>query len=367
MPPVLPDRPTSGPLRGRAAQLNPPNRFEPVRLSIDGDHLDELRLEHPDGIQHPTRVFKDSAKTILNRVDSPDVPMGWTINAYRGCEHGCIYCYARPTHETFGLSCGVDFDTRIFAKTDAPDLLRRELAKPSWHGEPIAMSGITDPYQPIERELKITRALLEVMAECLQPVGLITKNRLITRDIDLLSHLARHEAASVAISITTLDPALAQKMEPRASSPRDRLRAIRELSDAGIPVAVMTAPIIPGLNDREIPALLKAAAEAGATRAGHVLMRLPWQVKDLFLEWLARELPDRAAAVEARIREVRGGALSDPRFGTRMTGIGQRADQIHELHKLFCRRYALNTTPSRPLSSAHFRRPEAPGQSRLFA
>ncbi|GJM19245.1 MAG: radical SAM protein [Phycisphaeraceae bacterium] len=366
MPPEHDDHLTSGSLRGRGAQLNPPNRFEPVRLSIDGDYMDSVHAEHPEGVQARTQVFQDFAKTILNRVDTPDVPMVWTVNPYRGCEHGCIYCYARPTHETFGLSCGVDFETKVFAKLEAPELLRRELNRRSWWGEPIAMSGITDPYQPVERELEVTRGCLRVMADARQPVGIITKNRMVTRDIDLLAHLAGYDAASVAISLTTLDPVLSQKMEPRASSPGARLRAMRELTDAGIPVAVMTAPIIPGLNDREIPALLEAAADAGATRAGMVVMRLPWQVKDLFVEWLHREFPDRAKAIVARIREVRGGHLTDPRFGTRMTGEGERAEQIRQIHTVFCRRYGLNVGERTPLSSAHFRRPELGGQARLF-
>jgi len=366
MAPEQDDRLTSGPLRGRGAQLNPPNRFEPVRLSVDGDYLDEVHAEHPDGVQARTQVFQDYAKTIINRVDSPDVPMGWTINPYRGCEHGCIYCYARPTHETFGLSCGVDFETKIFAKLEAPELLRRELARPLWQGEPIVMSGITDPYQPVERELRLTRRILEVMVDARQPVGIITKNRLVTRDIDLLAELARFDAASVAVSVTTLDAELSQKMEPRASSPKSRLRAIRELSAAGVPVTVMTAPIVPGLNDQEIPALLGAAADAGARWAGHVMLHLPWQVKDLFLEWLAREMPERAAKVEARVREVRGGKLNDPRFGTRFTGEGEWAEQIHRVHKVFCKRHGLNVEPRRRLSSASFRRPEVGGQIRLF-
>lgn len=366
MGPEHDDRLTSGPLRGRGAQLNPPNRFEPVRLSIDGDHLDAVRAEHPDGVQARTRVFQDFARTIINRVDSPDIPMGWTINPYRGCEHGCVYCYARPTHETFGLSCGADFETKIFAKLDAPGLLKRELARPSWWGEPIVMSGITDPYQPVERELRLTRGILEVMADARQPVSIITKNRMVTRDIDLLAHLAGHDAAGVLVSLTTLDAGLSRKMEPRASSPGDRLRAMRELADAGVPVTVMTAPIVPGLNDREIPALLGAAADAGARWAAHVMLRLPWQVKGLFLDWLRRELPDRAARVEARVREVRGGNLNDPRFRTRMSGEGEWAEQIHRVHRVFCKRHGLNAEPRRPLSSASFRRPELGGQIRLF-
>ncbi len=351
--------------RGRGAQINPPNRFEPVRLSVMGETLEEAAREHPDGVQVETVVLEDRARTIINPVDSPDVGMKWTINPYRGCEHGCIYCYARPTHETFGLSCGLDFETRLFAKLDAPALLRRELARPGWRGEAITMSGITDPYQPVERRLRITRGCLEVMAECGQPVSIITKNRLVTRDIDLLAALAARGAAAVFISLTTLDAELSAKMEPRASSPRDRLRAMEELSRAGIPVGVMTAPIVPGLTDQEVPALIEAAAGAGATRAGWVMLRLPWQIKDVFLEWARREFPERAGKIESRIREMRGGKLYDSRAKIRQRGEGPFAEQIAALHAAACRRHGMNSGRVE-LSSEGFRRPEVGGQMGLF-
>ncbi len=359
------DRLTSGPVRGRGAALNPGNRFEKVRLHIMGEHLDERALEAPGGVQIATQVFEDTTRTIINKVDSPDLGFGWTVNPYRGCEHGCIYCYARPGHEYFGLSLGVDFETRIYAKKRAAELLRRELDHPRWAGEPVVMSGVTDPYQPIERELKITRACLQIMAERRQPVGIVTKSAMVTRDIDLLRELARHEAARVAVSITTLDNALASKMEPRASGPQQRLEAVRKLSESGIPVAVLTAPIIPGINDHEIPALLEAARQAGARNAGYIMLRLPHQIKDLFLEWLTRHCPERAAKVEALVREMHGGELYDSRFFVRQRGEGAYAQQIQGTFELFAKRYGLDRRP-RPLNSAAFVRGSAAGQTTLF-
>lgn len=342
--------------RGRGAQLNPPNRFEPVRLSVLGEYMDELARDLPHGAQVPTRVFRDAARSIINRVDSPDMPFNWTINPYRGCEHGCIYCYARPTHENFGLSCGLDFETQLFAKLDAPRLLRRELAHPKWTAEHIVMSGVTDPYQPIERSLRITRECLEVIAECRQPVSIITKGQLVTRDIDLLSDLASHQAARVAISLTTLDASLARAMEPRASAPAARLDAIRACSTAGIPTIAMIAPIIPGMNDQEIPALLAAARDAGAQFAGSTLLHMPHQVSDLFLDWLRRERPLQTRKVELRIRATRNGALNDNAFGARLRGTGVHAEQIRRLFRVHARREGLDGSPA-PLSGAAFRRP----------
>lgn len=357
---------TAGKLRGRGAAINPPNRFEPIRLEVLGEHLDERAIEAPGGTQIPTQVFEDTTRTIINKVESPDIWFNWTINPYRGCEHGCIYCYARPGHEYFGLSLGVDFETKIYAKKRAAELLRRELDHPRWRGEPIVMSGVTDPYQPIERELKITRQCLQIMADRKQPVGIITKSKLVTRDIDLLRELARHDAASVAVSITTLDNALAVKMEPRASSPRDRLDTVRKLAESGIPVTVMTAPIIPGINDHEIPALLEAAKEAGARSASFVTLRLPFQIKDLFLEWVARHFPDRAAKVESLVRDLHDGDLNDPRPFSRMRGEGAYAEQIAATFQLFARKHGLDRK-RRPLSSVSFIPASAGGSSSLFA
>lgn len=345
-----------GAARGRGAGLSPGNRFEGVRLHVLGEALDQAAREHPDGRQVPTETFAERTRTVINRVDSDDLGFHWTLNPYRGCEHGCVYCYARPTHEALGFSCGLDFETKIVVKRDAPALLRRELGRPSWRGEPIMMSGVTDPYQPIEARLRITRGCLEVMAECAQPVSLVTKNRLVTRDIDLLARLADSDAAAVAISVTTLDNRLAAAMEPRASAPADRLSAIRELSQAGVPVMVMAAPVIPGLNDRELPAILQAASEAGASCAGSVLLRLPHQVKDVFLDWLKRRRPEHAARVESLIRQARGGRLNDPRPGVRMKGEGERAAQIRRTVKVFARRFGLSCEAPR-LSSGQFQRP----------
>jgi len=356
-----------GRVRGRGAGLAPGNRFEGVRLHMLGEHLDEEAREHPQGRQVRTETLTDSTRRIINRVDSPDLHFNWTINPYRGCEHGCIYCYARPTHETLGLNCGLDFETKIVAKREAPALLRKELAHPRWKGEPIVMSGVTDPYQPIEAKERITRGCLEVMAECRQPVSLVTKNRMILRDLDLLADLAQDNAASAAISLTTLDNRLASAMEPRASSPRERLEAMKRLSQAGVPVAVMTAPIIPGLNDREIPALLEAAREAGATRAGIVLLRLPHQLKALFEEWLERHFPDRKERVLSLIRDTRGGALYDARPGVRGRGEGAFAEQIRSTFHVFRRRLGFEEAGG-GLSSAAFRAPKTDerGQMALF-
>jgi DNA repair photolyase len=355
---AMPDGLSTGPVRGRGAGLNPANRFERLRLHVLSDHLGTLAVESPEGVQVRTRVLRDRARTIINRVDSPDIPFHWTVNPYRGCEHGCIYCYARPGHEYLGLSSGLDFETTILAKPDAAVLLREALMRPAWEGEPIVLSGVTDPYQPVERALRITRACLEVCAEFRQPVSLITKSHLITRDLDVLAPLAALRAASAAVSITTLRADVAARLEPRASSPRARLDTIRELARAGVPVAVMAAPMIPGLNDHELPAILEAAAAAGATRAGCLLLRLPWRVKDLFLDWLRREFPERAAHVESLIRVTREGALSDPAPFTRHTGVGPYAEQLRATFGVFARRYRLDA-PRTPMART-FRRPPPP-------
>lgn len=331
----------SGHVRGRGAQTNPTGRFEPVRLSVLGEHLDAERAAHPQGRQLATSVRDDHARTIINPVDSPDLHFRWTINPYRGCEHGCVYCYARPGHEYFGLSPGIDFETVIFAKRDAASLLRGELSDPNWVPETIMMSGVTDPYQPVERDLKITRSILEVLAECRQPVALITKNKLILRDMDLLMELHAHRAVHAALSITSLDPALAARMEPRASSPASRLETVRALASAGIPVSVMVAPIIPAINDHEIPRILEAAADAGATSAGTVLLRLPHQNKAIFQAWLAAHFPDRAARVESLIRQCRDGELYRATPGERFTGTGPIAQQIQRTFDVFARRHGL--------------------------
>lgn len=363
-----PSRPRT--LAGRGAGCRPDNRHLPRRREDDWEQVaDDRDFMAARGVgrpgRTPTRFEEDRSRSIVNRNDSPDLPFRWSLNPYRGCEHGCSYCYARPTHEFLGLDAGIGFESRIVAKPDAPDLLRKWLDRPAWSAEPIAFSGVTDCYQPLERELEITRGCLAVAAEYRQPVGLVTKNRLVTRDVDLLGELAKHNAAVVAVSLTTLDTRLARRMEPRTSTPDARLDAIRELTAAGIPTHAMLSPIIPGLNDHEIPALIAAAADAGARSASYTLLRLPGSVREVFFEWLRRCEPDRAPRVEALIRGVRGGALNDSRFGERMRGAGAYAGQVSRTFRVFAARRGLALTP-RPLSSEAFRRPSAQRQRRLF-
>ncbi len=358
-----------GPARRRASGLNPGNRFEETRFHLDGDHADLLAAERSDDgrlRQVPLRVVEDRAKTILNRVTpTSDVPFDWTLNPYRGCEHGCIYCYARPFHEYLGYSSGLDFETRLTAKADAADLLRRELAHPRWAAEPIVMSAITDVYQPIEVERGITRACLEVLAEARQPVSTMTKSALVLRDADLWAELARHDAGRVTITIVTLNDALAKTLEPRAASPAARLRTIRKIVAAGVPVSVNVAPVIPGLTDHEVPAILKAVADAGATRVAWVLLRLPWQLKALFLDWLRRNVhPSRARRVESLVRQARNGKLYDAE--TRWDPQGPVAEATRQAFHVFGRRYGL-VGERAVLSNANFRRPRVPGgQMGLF-
>lgn len=359
-----------GPAHRRGAGLNPGNRFEDIRLHILGEELDRQWVEREEEGGKRNRVerqvFRDRTKKIINRVVSTsDVPFDWTLNPYRGCEHGCIYCFARPYHEYLGLSCGLDFETKLIAKPDAPKLLLRELAAPGWRPEPIVMSAITDIYQPIEHTMRIARQCLEVMAEHHQPVSTMTKSALVLRDVDLWSKLAQKNAGMVIITIVTLDSELAQKLEPRASSPAGRLRAIRELTAAGIPVAVNVAPVIPGLTDTELPQILEAAAKAGARRASWVLLRLPYQVKDLFLDWLERSVhPSRAKKVESMIRQTRGGKLYNANTA-RGRGTGAMPMQLSQIFDIFTRKYGLNRN-IKPLSGAHFVRPDLSGQMKLF-
>jgi DNA repair photolyase len=344
-------------LPGRGTVSNPANRFEHLHVEPDVDfvELDEhgVPVERP----HPrTQFFVDGTESVLVHNDSPDVGPGWGLNPYRGCEHGCPYCFARPYHEYLGWSSGLDFETKILVKPRAPALLRAELSSPKWRPEPIRMSGVADCYQPAERRFKITRGCLEVMAEFRQPVGIITKNFLVTRDLDLLADLARDQCAAVYVTITTLDTGLAGTLEPRAARPEHRLRAIRMLVDAGVPVGVMVAPVIPGLTEHELPAILSAVAAAGATRALYAVLRLPYAVKDLFLQWLELHEPAKKDRVVARLRELRGGKLYDATFGTRMRGEGIFAEQIRLMFDVASRRAGLNRGEL-PLSTAHFRRP----------
>ena len=352
-------QPPAGP-KGRGTRLNPTGRFE--RLAIEPEIPDDTEFQ--DGLPGDprTQYFVDTTRSIISRNESPDVPFTYSLNPYRGCEHGCIYCYARPYHEYLGLSAGLDFETKIFVKERAPELLAAELAKTRWRGEPLAMAGVTDVYQPVERRLRLTRRCLEVMAECRQPVGLITKSALIARDADLLGDLARHGAAHAYVTLTTLDESLRRISEPRAATAEARFSALSALRDRGVPVGVIISPVIPGLTDHEIPAILARAREAGATFAAATMLRLPHGVAALFESWLDEHLPGQKAKVLGRLRQVRGGCLTDTRFGSRMTGDGALADLDAQLFERARERAGLAFDPP-PLSSAHFRRP---GPPRLF-
>src|SRR5690606_12043981 len=349
------------PIRGRGASFNPPNRFEPLSYEPDPEWID------PDEAEpwKTTQYFRDAARTVLTRNSSPDVPFDVGLNPYRGCSHGCAYCFARPNHEYLGLSAGLDFETRIFVKTDAPALLREELSARRWKPEPIIMSGVTDPYQPAERRFRITRGCLEVLAEFRNPIAIITKNHLVTRDVDLLAELAGVGAAVVNLSITSLDQRLQRVMEPRTSAPARRLAAVETLARAGVPVNVMVAPVVPGLTDHEVPAILSAAAAAGARSAGYIPLRLPGAVAEIFQRWLDEHFPDRKDRVRNRIREIRGGRLNDPRFGSRMKGEWAYWEQVSAMFAAVSRREGLDRERF-TLSTAAFRRPDPNGQLGLF-
>ncbi|MEJ0063915.1 MAG: PA0069 family radical SAM protein [Alphaproteobacteria bacterium] len=351
-------------VHGRGALENPAGRFEKLATIEERDD-DFHDPEDESGKRLPTTVFRDASRSVISTNDSPDIGMEASVNPYRGCEHGCIYCYARPTHEYFGLSAGLDFETKIFAKTDAPELLRAKLASKSWEPKVITFSGVTDCYQPIERKMKITRGCMQVLAAFRNPAVVITKNYLVTRDIDIFKEMAAVQAIAVNLSITTLDPKLARAMEPRASRPALRLRAVEELAKAGIPVSVMVAPIVPGLTEHEIPAILEAVANAGARTAHYTVMSLPYGVKDLFQTWIAEHYPDRAKKVLNRIREIRGGKLNDPRFGSRMKGEGVHADQVAQIFAHYKKRYGLDRRYT-ALSTAAFRCGGNDGQGELF-
>ena len=353
-------------LRGRGALENPTGRFEPLKM-VDDPDLEPEKDEEGNYVlpcQVKTQVFRDPSRTIISKNDSPDVCMEVTVNPYRGCEHGCIYCYARPTHEYLGLSAGVDFESKIFAKPDAPRLLEEKLKSKNWEPQAIIFSGVTDPYQPLEKKLKITRACLEVLADFMNPVIFITNNHMITRDIDLLSRLAEKNAVSVNISVTTLDRHLCRIMEPRASTPPMRLKAIEQLSKAGIPTNVLIGPVVPGLTEHEIPAILEACAKAGAESAGYTMLRLPYGVKDLFQTWVREHYPDQADKILNRIRHIRDGKLNNSEFGLRMRGEGFYADQIGHIFDLSRKKYGLTKRSS--LSVDHFRRDARQPQMNLF-
>ena len=354
-----------GPRKGRGSLSNAVGRFEGYdRVEVDDGwgSADEPVL--PLG----TTLTEDTTRTIIARNRSPDVPFDRSINLYRGCEHGCVYCFARPTHAYLGLSPGLDFESRLFYKPRAAELLAKELSAPSYRCEPMAMGTNTDPYQPIEREQQVTRQVLEVLRDFNHPVSIVTKGALVQRDIDILGAMAAKRQAKVAISITTLDRSLARRMEPRAATPERRLETIRVLADAGIPVGVMTAPMIPGLNDHEMEAILEASKAAGAGTAGYVTLRLPLEIKDLFAEWLEAQVPLRAKHVLTLIRDIREGRLYNAQFGERMRGSGVYADLLNQRFKLATRRLGLNQARELGgLDCSQFRRPPKAGdQLSLF-
>jgi DNA repair photolyase len=344
--------------KGRGALSNPPARFvgRAAEAQDDGWYQQEL----PDSIA--TEIRPEAARSIISRNDSPDIPFEQSINPYRGCEHGCIYCYARPSHAYVDLSPGIDFETRLFYKADAARLLRAELGRPGYRCSAIMLGANTDPYQPLEQRLRVTRSILEVLLETRHPVSVITKGTLVLRDLDLLRELARLNLTRVYVSFTTLDVGLKRQLEPRAAAPQARLRVISALAAAGVPVGVMTAPMIPAINDAELESLLEAAAQAGATRAGYVLLRLPHEVKALFRDWLAEHYPQRAAHVMSLVQQARGGQDNDPRFGMRMRGSGPWAALLRSRFELACRRLNLNRERAAELATDLFRGRSTGGQ-----
>lgn len=339
--------------KGRGALSNPNGRFESTTQERD------IEFDPEEESSPKTQFIKDATQSIITYNNSPDVGFNASINAYRGCEHGCVYCFARPTHEYLGMSAGIDFESRIMVKEDAPELLRKELSAKKWKPQFLAMSGVTDCYQPAERKFRITRRVLQVLAEFRNPVGIITKNFLVTRDIDVLQELAKYNCVAVNISITTLDATLTPKLEPRASLPKARLEAVRILAEAGIPVGILVAPVIPCVNDHEITNIVKAAVDAGAKWAGHVVLRLPYGVKDLFEQWLREHFPDRAEKALNRVRSIRNGKLYDATWGDRMSGQGIFAEQIHQMFEVACRHAGLDPQNRFDLSTEHFRVPKA--------
>jgi len=353
--PVVVETPQSrAAIRGRGASWSPANRFEKLHVDLNDIDVVDVDLEKEERPQRRTQYFRDETKSVITRNNSPDVGFETSLNPYRGCEHGCIYCYARPTHEYLGFSAGLDFESKIMVKTSAPELLRAELESPRWQPQPLVLSGVTDPYQPVERKLGITRGCLEVLARFRNPVAIITKNRLATRDVDLLRQLAAHNGVAVNISVTSLDSNLQRVLEPRTSSPQARLDAINQLRSAGIPTGVMVAPIIPGLTDHEVPKIMDACAKAGAQFAGYTIVRLPWAVAPLFEHWLEEHFPERKEKVLGRIRHLRGNRLNNSQWQTRMTGEGIFAEQIASMFAVSCRRNRMYARPK--LSCAEFQR-----------
>ncbi|HEY2418804.1 MAG TPA: PA0069 family radical SAM protein [Steroidobacteraceae bacterium] len=353
--------PPPGGFSGRGTLSNPKPRFldRGVERAEDGWYREEV----PHSIA--TQVRPEPARSIISHNDSPDIPFEQSINPYRGCEHGCVYCYARPSHAYMDLSPGIDFETKIFYKADAARLLEEELGRRSYVVKPITIGANTDPYQPVERDLRITRSLLEVLERTRHPVSLITKGSLILRDLDLLHSLSRDGLINVFVSVTSLDADLKRTLEPRTASPAARLRVVHELAAAGIPTGVLVAPIIPAVNDSELERIVAAAADAGAFRAGYVLLRLPHELKQLFRQWLDEHMPERSEHVMSLIRGARDGQENDPRFGSRMRGSGAWAQLLHDRFALACKRHGLSAGRARELSCAHFRPPVRGGQMTL--
>ena len=357
---------SAGPMKGRGATFNPQNRFRREEREAVDDGWAAFTTEDDDAPPPLKTVVRiQQARTIIARNDSPDIPFNQSINPYQGCEHGCIYCYARPSHAYLDLSPGLDFETKLFAKPDAARLLVAELARPGYVCDPIALGSNTDPYQPIEREWKITRSVIETLAACDHPLTITTKGALILRDLDLLAPMAQKKLVRVFVSIAMLDRELARKLDPRAAAPQRRLEIVKALAEAGIPVGVNVAPVIPQLTDKDLESILEAAAAAGATHAGYTLLRLPREVAPLFRDWLAVHYPLRAAHVMSLVQDIRGGRDNDPRFGARMHGEGNFADLIRKRFRLACKRLGLNAERDRPLDTSRFRPPVPAGPRQL--
>jgi DNA repair photolyase len=372
--PPIPDAqrraPGEAPVRGRGATFNPGNRYRRDTREAYDDGWAQTPAEgedEPESRQIPTTVTIQRARTIIARNDSPDISFTQSINPYQGCEHGCIYCYARPSHAYLDLSPGLEFETKLFAKPDAATLLRAEMAKPGYVCDPIALGSNTDPYQPIEREWKVTRQILEVLAEHEHPFSIVTKSALVERDLDIIAPMAAKNMARVYISVTSLDNEIARTLEPRAAAPMRRLQAIRTLSDAGVQVGVLVAPIIPQLTDKFLESILEAAAANGATSAGWIMLRLPLEISPLFRAWLDQHYPLRAAHIMSIVQQLRGGRDYDSTFGTRMRGIGSFADLIEKRFDLAVKRLGLNRGRDEGFDTSRFRPPRAnPAQGELF-
>jgi len=352
--------------KGRGAASNPAGRFESEHHQAEDDGWPEARLA--EGTPRPrTEVTPERARSVITRNDSPDVGFDQALNPYRGCEHGCIYCFARPSHSYLNLSPGLDFETRLRAKENLAEVLRKELARPGYTPRPINIGSNTDPYQPIEKHWRLTRAALQVLADCRHPCTIVTKNAMIERDLDILAPMARANLVQVLVSVNSLDNRLAAKLEPRASAPHRRIQTIANLAAAGVPVGVLTAPIIPALNDKDMEAILARAADAGAGMAGYTVLRLPWQLKTLFREWLDLHAPDRADHVMSLVRQMRGGRDYDSDFRTRMRGTGPFADLLRRRFDIACRRHRLNRSRELRLDCSQFQPPRPPSaQGELF-